>query len=441
MAMATGEHIDGDVNQQVKEDVGVEILPPYLPNPKKINQNEIPMLEIGARIKGFDPKNPIHIAAVCHLQSKEEAQSIERAVSEAGKGPKTALGPEQNARPKEITGSSFNRDFTCYPRPPGCGRYVTTISAEADHLRTDAQMQNYIIDKEILEQRLLNYAESHDKVIRSETEINSIINEIYSGQLGSYKSLSDKGAIKAVMATQPVSLIGVDSETELTLRAGVENVMNGWIMSLNSVEIIIPEYFTPMDEFCPGWNREGNRIRLSSEYLSATSFKQVLKGEQKVFPSCHLIPKQDIELTEPTEANYLMLVDYNYIVQKEEEIEIRNATGGPCPTTTTSGGSAGTSKAPSNTTGSTNQTTRSATDACAGKTEGQDCSASNQKCLNKAGQLTCVPQCEYSAAKGLNELTTRHACVTPQTACIQGTVRSPSCTSDWTTGSYYCCQR
>jgi hypothetical protein len=49
VAAASGERIEGDVDKSVKDEVGIEILPPYLPNPKQIDQNEINFLEIGGR--------------------------------------------------------------------------------------------------------------------------------------------------------------------------------------------------------------------------------------------------------------------------------------------------------------------------------------------------------------------------------------------------------
>ncbi len=331
MAVATGQRIEGDVDQTVKEEVGIEILPPYLPNPDRINQDETPYLEIGGRVKGFDPKTEIQVQVVCNMQTRAEAQSISRAVERAGQGYKRQTGPVQEVTPESISGFNFERDITCYPEPPTCGDYIITLSANADHLRTDAQMINYMIDKEILDQRLRNYAESYDKELRSQSQVKSAINTIYKGQLGSYRSVSQKGAIKVVMATQDVPLIGVDQNTDVTLRAGVENMKEGWITGINSVQIIIPGYFQPVQGRCRGWTVEGNTLRLTPEYLETADFDHLSKGEQKIFPSCHLIPQAGgYDLTEPTEATFLAAADYDYIVQEQHNLEIRNETGGVC---------------------------------------------------------------------------------------------------------------
>lgn len=337
MAIAKGENIDGDVDQQVKEDVGLEILPPYLPNPTKLNLDEAGTLEIGARVKGFDPKTPITATTVCHMQTRDEA------VSWTGSTRTVKLNPgiQQKIRPVTVQGHAFDSDIICYPSITRCGHYVVTISSQADNIRTDAQMQNYIIDKEILKQRLRSYAESKDTELRSESQVNSAINEIYKGQVGNFKSVSQKGAIKVVMATQPLALIGVDQETELTFRMGIENMMNGWIRTLNRVEVTIPGYFRPLPEYCTSWQLEGNKLILKQEYLRTVNLYETIRGTQKIFPSCHLVPSGDYALTEPTEATFLALVDYNYIVQSEYNVEIRTADGQICREEASSGGSGG----------------------------------------------------------------------------------------------------
>jgi len=342
MAMATGQNIEGDVDQQVKEDVGLEILPPYLPNPTKLNLDEARTLEIGARVKGFDPKTPITATTVCHMQTRDQAYSWTGGTRKVNLNP----GDLQRLRPETIEGHAFDRDITCYPRVSECGHYIVTISSQADHLRTDAQMQNYIIDKEILRQRLRSYAESKDTELRSEGQVNSAINEIYKGQVGNFKSVSQKGAIKVVMATQPLALIGVsnrppDDVTELTFRMGVENMMNGWIRTLNRVEVTIPGYFRPVQEFCASWQLEGNKLILKNDYLSTVNLYDTTRGMQKIFPSCHLVPSGEYALTEPTEATFLALVDYNYIVQSEYPTEIRTAQGEICRESGSTGGGAG----------------------------------------------------------------------------------------------------
>ncbi len=47
-----------------------------------------------------------------------------------------------------------------------------------------------------------------------------------------------------------------------------------------------------------------------------------------------LEPTGTYQFTEPTEATFLAAVDYNYIVQQEIPLEVRNSTGGICRNTT-----------------------------------------------------------------------------------------------------------
>jgi hypothetical protein len=455
MASATGERIEGDVDQQVKEEVGIEILPPYLPNPKRLNINELRGLEFGARVKGFDPKNVMNIAAVCHTQTRSQAQDFSRAWSESGKGPNTNPGTEERIRPTSFSGNNFDRDVTCFPEISGCDHYITTISAQADHLRTDAQMQNYIIDKEVMRQRLENYAKSYSKEIKSQSQLDSAVNEIYKGQLGSYKSVSDKAAIKVVMATQPVALIGVDQETELVLKAGVENMMAGWIRDINRFEITMPEYFSPMTDYCEAWEKDGNKLRLRSDYLNTSSIRQTAKGEQKVFPSCRLVPSGDYALTEPTEATFLASVDYNYLVQEEYELEVRNEDGTSCNARTSSGGgsssggTSGTAKAPSTTKEGTASDSNEVTpeqlaayeqsvELCRDKNEGDSC-GNKQFCLTKEGALECWSECIYYADKSERGLNPSYDCIRPSSACNPAAIRAFSCVSPMTQGTGWAC--
>lgn len=333
LAVATGERLDGNVDESVRDEVGIEILPPYLPNPKKINQPEIPTLEFSSRIKGFDPKTPIHVAATCHIQSKEEADSSSLSSAKHG-GPRTSLGDEQTIRPDSFEEYTFDREVTCYPslEPSACGDFVITLSAQADNLRTDARMVNYIISEDVLKTQLMEYAKSKDIELTSEGQVASAINELYRGELGDFRSVSDKGSIKVVMATIPVPLIGInpDAQLDFKLRVAVENVLDGWIRGINSLEVIVPEYFSPLPEFCRGWSLNGNVLSLSSDSLSRINFEELAKGEQKVFPSCLLVPSGVYELTEPTEATFLAAVNYNYLVQEQFALEIRDADGQEC---------------------------------------------------------------------------------------------------------------
>ncbi|NQU78369.1 hypothetical protein HQ545_01230 [Candidatus Woesearchaeota archaeon] len=450
MAMATGEKIDGDVDEQVKEEVGVEILPPYLPNPKKINEDETGSLEFSARMKGFDPKTEIQLRARCGLQTQAEATDIRRVWREAGSVPDFETGVQQNIRPATFNGYNFDQEITCYPQISECGKYVITLNAEADRLRTDAQMINYIIQKDVLDTRLRHYADSRNQEIRSESQLHSAIQAIYPGQLGNYKSVSQKGAIKVVMGTQPVPLIGVDDNTDLKLRIGIENTQDGWIRGINSVKATIPGYFEPIPEFCQNWELQGGLLILGQEYIDRVNFGEVVKGQQKIFPSCLLTPTGDYELTEPTEATFLVAVDYKYLIQEEYELDVRNQTGGVCRTQTSNTGTGSAQQSGAQQT-STQQNqpvvyeklksvlpqSEPARAACEGKPQGYNC-AIQSACTEYSGQMVCAPMCIHKAV--IEQIDSAYDCVTPMESCAPNTIIGESCTTSFSQLSFKCCK-
>ena len=300
IAIAKGEKLQGNVDQNVKENVGIELLPPLVENIKKINRNELAVFDgelvdgIGARIKGFDPKTPITVRAVCSLQNRTESKSKI--------GFDMHAGTQQPIHPEKFSGTFFTTPVICRPvippdpeieGLPACGRYTVTITAQANGLRTDAFMDNYLIDNEILKDSLNAYAQSKGELKLE--QVPSAIAEIFP-TIGDYRSVSDKGAIKVIMVTQKTPLIGIDQSTQLTLRVALENAMKGWIVNVTNVEITIPEFLTVMNsdgkDFCPGWNKEGNKIILSKQYKDAmsTSIMKLSKGKQKVLPACYLVP-------------------------------------------------------------------------------------------------------------------------------------------------------
>jgi hypothetical protein len=411
-----------------------------MPNPKKINQNELEGFEIAARVKGFDPKTAMKATIVCSMQSRKDSISWGKTLTHIGEL-ELNPGEQQEVQPTTITGIDFDRDVTCYPKPTTCGDYIITLTAEADYLRTDAHMENYIIDKQVFIDKVTNYAKSRNTVLKSDAEVAAALKSIYP-EVGEYKSVSDKGAIKVVLATQKAPLIPVggagEDESDLTLRVALENMMNGWIISVNEVEVTIPQYFTVKQGYCKGWTVEGDKIRLGANYLKNASFMDVTKGLQKVFPSCHLLPTSTADLTEPRQATFLAKVDYNYIVQSKNDIQIRTETGETCPDTgkTTPSGSQTTTG--QGTTG--DQTSNQDVTACQGKNEGDNC-GEKQTCLSVGGQMKCSTECEYNAAKAQGGLTSSYDCVTPASSCEGSTVRSSSCKSIASTEEGTCCIR
>jgi hypothetical protein len=311
-------------------------------------------------------------------------------------------------------------------------------------------MINYIIDDNILKEQLHEYAISFDKELKSESQVQSAMKQIYKGQLGSVRSVSDRGAIKVVMAASPLPLIGIDpsADADFKFRAGIENMRKGWVTEVNQVRIQIPGFFTPRAERCRGWTYEQGWLTLSEEYLRTANFKEKSTGEQKIFPSCMLIPSGTYEFTEPTEATFLASVDYNYIVQQEVPLEVRNATGGICRETAPMGGSSGSLTSQVEERREAEQAAQEAREEeafirdmqrCENKNEGDTC-ATNKFCLSMSGGLVCVPNCMYYSEKGEQGLTSDYDCTRPASACQAGTIKSQfSCSAEWLGSGWVCC--
>jgi chemotaxis protein histidine kinase CheA len=333
MSMATGQYIQGEVDPQQKDDIGIKILDPWVQSITDIREGE--PAEVRARVVGFSPVNPIQVAASCHMQTKKEATDISREkISRAGKGPNIDPGEQQPVIPESFGGHTFDKSITCALGIEACGDYVATISAQADNIKSGARMSNYIMDAEALETYVKEYALEQDTQLVSAEQISSAIGAVAKSQgwqVGDYRSFSDKGAVKVVMVTQPTQLVGVGQYTDLPLRVGVENMMDGWITEINTVEVIVePDLaeFEPVEGFCKLWKKEGNKLILDATYLKETEFRDVAKGKQKIFPSCFLKPLSSFE--EPQELFFRANIDYNYILQKEHNIKVKTKTGEKC---------------------------------------------------------------------------------------------------------------
>ncbi len=339
-AAATGQRVEGEVDTKAQEDAKLELLDDFLENPKTVNENLLDFLEMRARVMAFDAKTEIHVAVTCHLQSEEEAAEWRRTYSTARRGGLNKNpGSIQNVDPGEITGKDFTKKLICTPdikahnqarnEKTDCGDYIVTISAQADHLRTDAQLQNYILDEKTYEQALYNYAEAKDTTLSYKERL-SATKKIFP-EVEGYKSKSYVGPIKVTMSTLESPLIPIsDRGTNLALTVAVENNADGWLRGINDLEITIPASLSPRMDACRGWKSEGNKLILTETYLKTVDFEAVPKGEQAVFPSCPLVPIDLAGLTEPSQVEFLAMVDYNYIIQKPYDIEVRNETGGKC---------------------------------------------------------------------------------------------------------------
>jgi hypothetical protein len=457
IAQATGQRLEGDVDKAVKEDVGLEILPPTLFNPTSVNELEIKeerSVEINAKVKGFDPKTPITATTVCHLQTREAASKITTATG-YNKNP----GEEQeDLDPSKFTGHSFNRDVTCYPDIPGCGNYVITLAAQADHLRTDAEARTNIISQKALETSLRNYAESKSTEIKSQSQMYSSINEIFKGQLYTHQSISQKGAIKVILGLPKVPIIGIDDNTKFKMQIGIENMKKGWIKSVNTVEVTIPDFFDADPKYCSQWDvkeseEEGrNKLVLKESYLKVADFTQKAQTQQKILPSCLFVYGLSEELEEPTLAEFHILVDYNYLVQQAYPLEVKDKDGKPClksaavpSKTDTKTDSSGTGTAASTTPkskvsgkqGGDPEMDR-AIAACQGKSQGESC-GDKEFCTGDSLFMFCAPQCYYFAQTGQVGLDKNYDCIIPADDCKQGTIKEYSCKSSHLKGDFTCC--
>jgi hypothetical protein len=452
IAQATGQRLEGDVDQTIKEEVGLEILLPYLPNPTSISEQEREITEINARVKGFDPKTPMNATTVCHLQTREAASKITTAT-----GPNKNPGEPQNVNPKQVTGYSFDRDVTCYPKIPGCGNYVITLSSQADHLRTDAEARTNIIDNQILETSLRNYAESKSTELKSQAQINSAVNEIFKGQLYTHQSLSQKGAIKVILGLPKVPIIGVDDSTKFKMQIGIENMKKGWVLAVNKAEVTIPPYFVPDPEYCTQWEVKGSSdegrqmLALKDSYLKAVDFTQIAQNQQKVFSSCLLRLKQQSAIDEPTLATFQIKTEYNYLVQQAYNLEVKDKDGKPClksapvlSKTGTNGSTTGQGITTKPTAILSKMQGRAdfekAAEQCQGKAQGEGC-GQGELCTQISGKMYCMPKCIHYATteQAGTGLTKEYDCIVPATACKTDTAKTYDCKSSFVQGDFTCC--
>jgi hypothetical protein len=461
VAIATGQHVKGNV-EKVKEDVGIEILDPWLPNPKVVREKEIIMdktyteaipkeygstVSIGARVKGFDSKTPIHIGAACHYQTMSDASRIRLT-----KGPNMNPGKALFITPRNASGMAFEESFSCFIPSLGPNSYYVTLSAQADHLRTDGQLRNFVMDNAVLQQEILNELKSKETQLKSDTAVFAAMKKMHPEVVDPI-SVSQKGAIKVAMATQQIPIIPIDPKktTQLKFMAAIENVRKGWVMGVNKVEITLPPVFEPKPGYCTGWEYKDGKIKLSSQYLKNADFKSKSKGQQKVLPACFLVLKQvSLDLDQPKEINFLAMVDYNYIVQKQYQLEVQDEKGSSKPRTSSTALASTSSGGGTTTKASTKKATwttsggaawfQATVDACKGKSAGQRCGKDSKGfCTSFSGTLSCSPQCVYYALAGEQGLDTKYDCVAPASDCGSGTTKSFSCNTEFDKETDFAC--
>ncbi len=330
---ATGQRVEGKVENE-KRFVGIEIKDSYLPNPKKITQNE--PLEISARVHGFSPKRPMKAKVVCHMQPRELSFKKLAGSDKVGGDVNFYAGEPQTVSPTSLSGDNFDEEITCYPDVYTCGDMAVTITVEADDLTTDSVLNNYIIDNTYLEEELKEYAKSKDIELGSLSAVQSAMKELHP-EIEDYRSISDKGPIALFMITEQSSLIGIDttgkSQKKLKLSVALENELDGWLRSVNEMTIIIPKNLRPVPELCRKWKISGNKMTLGKDYWKELSFKDLGRGLQKVMPSCQFeysgSPEDIIGTAQ--RITFLGHVSYNYIVQKENIVDILTPDGKKCP--------------------------------------------------------------------------------------------------------------
>ncbi|MBI4739327.1 hypothetical protein HY772_07320 [Candidatus Woesearchaeota archaeon] len=336
--IATGEYIQGDVDKTTKEFVGIQYKPPLLPNPKKILQGE--PAEFSTRLHGFGNKHSMTASTTCSLKDRE-LFSVTTTAGETkiDRDP----GVQQIITPEQVKDQlSFTEDVTCYPKITACGNYRITYSTQVDSMRTDAFLQNNFIQKKVLRDRLEAYAKEKQISLDDEGAVNSAIRSIWP-ELSSSISISDKGPVKLLLLTEKLPLIGIDENTNLKLKVGVENTIDGWIKKIDTVSVTIPEGFRVSSgesvsgqSLCPSWIQSGQTLSLSPQYLQTIqeSLAGVDKSLQKVFPSCHITLDQSsaafIVENEPTPATFTASVIYSYVIQERNDLEVLYPNGTRC---------------------------------------------------------------------------------------------------------------
>lgn len=348
--IATGEYIEGGVDKTVKEFVGIQYKPPLLPNPKKLLQNE--PAEFSTRLHGFGNKHPMTATTTCALKDRQ----LFTTTTTAGETKIDRFpGDEQAVTPQQVKDQlSFTEDITCYPKITTCGNYRVTYSTQVDSLRTDAFLQNNFIQKKVLKDRLEAHAKEKQTNLDDEGEVSSAIRSIWP-ELGNTISISDKGPVKLLLLTEKAPLIGLDPNTNLKLKVGVENSIGGWMRKIDAVSVTIPEGFhvsggesATGQSLCSAWVQNGRTLTLSTHYLQTIqeSLTTVDKSLQKVFPSCHVTidpgSSAFIVENEPTPATFTASITYSYVIQEGYDLEVLYPNGSRCDLKKTVPGAGGT---------------------------------------------------------------------------------------------------
>ncbi|MFC1723477.1 hypothetical protein ACFL0V_05040 [Nanoarchaeota archaeon] len=314
--------------------IGLEIKDPYIKNPTKINQDE--PFEIGARIHGFHPKKSMSAAIGCTMMVKslgwQTAYKQVSGTNKKGGSVNFYAGDKQPVTPDNVAGDNFEQEITCYPKIHTCGPHTFTITSQADGLTTDSVLNNYIIQKEYLDNEIREYAKSKEREL-SPSAYQSVAKELHP-EIEDWKSISEKGPIAVFMLTEQSSIIGVDENKKIKFKVAVENMLDGWLRKVESVTIILPKGLSAVSgQFCPGWEVSGEKMTLSAASLSKINFDEMKKGTQKAFPSCQFKydGPQDEIIGTAKRLTFLASVKYNYVVQKEWNTEVRTKDGKVCP--------------------------------------------------------------------------------------------------------------
>jgi hypothetical protein len=339
IAVATGQNIEGDVDEQ-SAPAGIELLPPFMgEQDQRLTMSELPYLSINARVRGTSPVDDITVTTVCHVQPESEAREYWTAETRSDTGGfRQQAGEEQPVRPASVSGTRFEKAVTCRPSGLSCDRYLATMTSQADGIVTNARLTNYFISMDALEEALLGDAEYNRHLyegrIPAEMVRQATISRLFPETSGDAPvSISSQAPIMALISTMNEPLIGLateEEENEFLIYTGFENLQSGWVATIEEVELDMPEDFAPVEDFCEGWTQEDNKLTLNPETYSGNVLLRVTRGMQKTFPPCLITNIAAGAYSSPVQKRFFLKIDYSYKVQEEYELDIRPDDGGRC---------------------------------------------------------------------------------------------------------------
>ncbi len=244
---------------------------------------------------------------------------------------------DTNVEPSFVKNRYVGEAVTCYPDlSASLGQNKVMIFAKGTDLNTSATLTNYFTSQESLNTQLNRYfANTMNSalatgIIDTEEKRISALRDIYKIN-EQIVSVSDSGNVKLILYTKQDPIIGVNTELKdsiLSLVVVFENVAEGQIDAIDSLNVKIPEGMVPVKEKCTDFEFD-NRNSISAKKMDPKTVATRLNFTK--MPQVALLPCV-LQITNPdallangpnlaTPATFTGAITYNYTVKKEFDVK------------------------------------------------------------------------------------------------------------------------